>query len=36
MAAACIPQITFGFAQREPIVAAFDMPHAGSDGGAVL
>ena len=37
MATACIPQITFGFeANGKPIVAAFDMPHASSDGGAVL
>ena len=37
MATACIPQITFGFEpQGKPIVAAFDQPHASSDGGAVL
>ena len=37
MATACIPQITFGFEPKEkPIVATFDMPHASSDGGAVL
>jgi len=37
MATACIPQITFGFEPKaKPIVAAFDMPHASSDGGAVL
>ena len=37
MATACIPQITFGFEPKEkPVVAAFDMPHASSDGGAVL
>lgn len=37
MATACIPQVTFqgeGFAK--PVVAHFDMPHASSDGGAVL
>src|SRR5678815_4478584 len=32
-----IPQITFGFEPKgKPIVAAFDQPHASSDGGAVL
>ena len=37
MATACIPQITFGFEPKgKPIVAAFDQPHASSDGGAVL
>src|SRR5712692_10395053 len=37
MATACIPQVTFGFEPKEkPVVAAFDMPHASSDGGAVL
>ena len=37
MATACIPQITFGFEPKaKPIVATFDMPHASSDGGAVL
>ena len=37
MATACIPQVTFGFEPKaKPIVAAFDMPHASSDGGAVL
>ena len=37
MATACIPQVTFGFEpKRKPVVAAFDMPHASSDGGAVL
>src|SRR5207244_11704834 len=37
MATSCIPQITFGFEPKEkPVVAAFDMPHASSDGGAVL
>src|SRR6266852_9495029 len=37
MATACIPQVTFGFEPKaKPIVAAFDMAHASSDGGAVL
>jgi hypothetical protein len=37
MATACIPQVTFGFEPKEkPVVALFDMPHASSDGGAVL
>jgi hypothetical protein len=37
MATACIPQITFGFEPKgKPIVAAFDQPHASSDGGAIL
>ena len=37
MATACIPQVTFGFEPKaKPVVAAFDMPHASSDGGAVL
>ncbi|HXJ78223.1 MAG TPA: IS1380 family transposase [Candidatus Methylomirabilis sp.] len=37
MATACIAQITFGFEPKaKPIVAAFDMPHASTDGGAVL
>jgi hypothetical protein len=37
MATACIPQITFGFEPKgKSIVAAFDQPHASSDGGAVL
>ena len=37
MATACIPQITFGFEPKgKPVVAAFDQPHASSDGGAVL
>src|SRR4026209_2193761 len=36
MATACIPQITFGFEPKgKPIVAAFDPPHASSDGGPV-
>ena len=35
MAIACIPQVTFGFEpHRKPIIAAFDQPHASSDGGA--
>jgi len=37
MATACILQVTFGFESKEkPIAATFDMPHASSDGGAVL
>src|SRR3989454_8573809 len=37
MATACIPQITFGLEPKaKPVVALFDMPHASSDGGAVL
>ena len=37
MATDCIPQITFGFEPKTPpVVALFDMPHASSDGGAVL
>ncbi len=37
MATACITQVTFGFEPKEkPVVALFDMPHASSDGGAVL
>jgi hypothetical protein len=37
MATTCIPQTTFGFEPKGmPIVAAFDQPHASSDGGAVL
>src|SRR6059036_1549940 len=37
MATACIPQITFGFEPKaKPVVAAFDVPHASVDGGAVL
>ena len=37
MATACIAQVTFGFEPKgKPIVAAFDQPHASSDGGAVL
>jgi len=37
MATDCIAQVTFGFeAKTKPVVALFDMPHASSDGGAVL
>lgn len=37
MATACITQVTFGFEPKEkPVIARFDMPHASSDGGAVL
>jgi hypothetical protein len=37
MATACIPQVTFGFEPKgKPVVATFDLPHASSDGGAVL
>jgi hypothetical protein len=37
MATDCIPQVTFNFdPKRKPIVAAFDQPHASSDGGALL
>ncbi len=37
MATACITQVTFGFEPKEtPVVALFDLPHASSDGGAVL
>ncbi len=37
MATDCIPQVTFGFEPKDkPVVALFDMPHASSDGGAVL
>jgi hypothetical protein len=37
MATACIPQVTFGFEPKgKPVVVAFDMPHASSEGGAVL
>lgn len=37
MATDCIAQITFGFEPKgKPVVAAFDVPHASSDGGAVL
>jgi hypothetical protein len=37
MATACIAQVTFNFdPKKKPIVAAFDQPHASSDGGAIL
>jgi hypothetical protein len=37
MATDCIAQVTFGFEPKgKPVVARFDMPHASSDGGAVL
>ena len=37
MATDCITQVTFGFESKDkPVVALFDMPHASSDGGAVL
>src|SRR3989441_12903860 len=37
MATDCIAQVTFNFdPKRKPIVAAFDQPHASSDGGAIL
>jgi Transposase DDE domain group 1 len=37
MATDCITQVTFGFESKgKPVVALFDMPHASSDGGAVL
>ena len=37
MATECIAQVTFTFEPKgKPVVAAFDMPHASSDGGAVL
>jgi hypothetical protein len=37
MATDCIAQVTFGFERKDkPVVALFDMPHASSDGGAVL
>jgi hypothetical protein len=37
MATDCIAQIAFGFEPKgKPVVAAFDVPHASSDGGAVL
>jgi Transposase DDE domain group 1 len=37
MATHCIAQVTFNFdPKRTPIVAAFDQPHASSDGGAIL
>jgi len=37
MATDCIPQVTFKFHPKaNPVVAAFDLAHASSDGGAVL
>ena len=37
MATDCIAQIAFGFEPKgKPVVAAFDVPHASADGGAVL
>ena len=37
MATDCIAQVTFGFEPKaKPVVARFDMPHASSDGGAIL
>ena len=37
MATDCIAQVTFGFEPKgKSVVARFDMPHASSDGGAVL
>jgi hypothetical protein len=37
MATDCIAQVAFGFEPKgKPVVALFDMPHASSDGGAVL
>jgi hypothetical protein len=37
MATACIAQVTFNFdRKRQPVVARFDVPHASSDGGAIL
>jgi hypothetical protein len=37
MATHCIPQITFNFDRKsKPVVAAFDQPHASTDGGAIL
>jgi Transposase DDE domain group 1 len=37
MATACIAQVRFGFEPKDkPVVAAFDMPDASSDGGAIL
>jgi hypothetical protein len=37
MATACIAQVTFGFEPKaKPVVAAFDLAHASSEGGAVL
>ena len=37
MATPCIPQLGFRFqGLAKPIVASFDVPHASSEGGAVL
>ena len=37
MATACITQVTFGFEPKDkPVVAAFDVPDASSDGGLIL
>lgn len=37
MATHCIPHVTFRFASKsKPVVGAFDVEHASSDGGAVL
>src|SRR2546425_9428339 len=37
MATPCIAQVTFKFEPKgKPLVAAFDTPHASSDGGALL
>ena len=37
MATPCIAQVTFGFEPKsKPVIAAFDVAHASSDGGAVL
>ena len=37
MATDCIAQVTFKFDPKsKPVVAAFDQPHASSDGGAIL
>ncbi len=37
MATDCIPQVTFKFHPKaKPVLAAFDMAHASSDGGALL
>src|SRR5437773_12311917 len=37
MSTDCIAQVTFNFdPKKKPIVAAFDQPHASSDGGALL
>ena len=37
MATECIPQVSFKFDPNgKPVVVAFDVPHASSDGGAIL